>query len=85
MSALTLLLVAALCTDGPKEPCSYMDVTQRLKVTTDAGCYEKALEANGHNVSTSQRPRYNCVTPAEYLVLIGEGPAPVKAKGGNVL
>lgn len=74
MSALTLVLVAALCSDGADKLCTYMDVTQRLQIQTDAECYEMAATGNLHNIQTGQAPRYDCVLPAQYLGLIGEKP-----------
>ena len=71
---LTLVLVAALCTNEGDRICSYMDVTRQLHVTTDAECRQAALMANRHNVSTGQDPRYDCVAPAQYLALLGEKP-----------
>lgn len=81
MSALTLLLVVGLCSDGPAPVCSYMDVTQRMQVTTDAECYDLAIAANRQNIESGETPRYDCVLPAKYLALIGEKPAaaPVEA------
>lgn len=71
---LTLVLVAALCTAEGDRICTYMDVTRRMQVTTDAECYQMALLGNEHNVSTGQDPRYDCVAPAQYLALLGEKP-----------
>lgn len=74
---LTLILVVGLCSD---DICTYLDVTRRMQVTSDASCYETALAANQHNVDTGQTPRYDCVTPERFLVLMGEKPpAPVEA------
>ena len=82
---LSLLLVVGLCSAEPGTVCSYMDVTQRMQVTTDAECYATAVSANEHNVATGQTPRYDCVQPAKYLTLIGVTPAPEVAQPGRVL
>jgi len=90
MSALTLLLVVGLCNaaDGGDRVCSYMDVTARMEVRSDAECYDLAVEANRYNIELGETPRYSCVTPAKFLTLVGEKP-PVRpvvaAKPGRVL
>lgn len=68
---LTLLLVVGLCSDNI---CSYMDVTQRMQVASDAECYQIAAMANQQNIAAGETPRYNCVAPAQYLTLMGEKP-----------
>lgn len=80
MSALTLLLVAALCTTEGDKVCTYMDITQRMQVTTDQGCYELAESANLGNIESGQLTRYACVEPARYLALIGVEQVPVQAE-----
>lgn len=85
MSALTLLLVVGLCNAESPLICSYMDVTRRMEVASDLDCYSLALQANQHNVQVGETPRYDCVTPARFLELVGEKPKPVKPKAGKVL
>lgn len=86
MSALTLLLVVGLCNaEAPDRVCSYMDVTQRMHVSSDLECYDLAIEANRHNISIGETPRYDCVTPAKFLTLIGEKPPKQPVKPGRVL
>lgn len=82
MSALTLLLVVGLCNAESPRICSYMDVTQRMHVSSDLECYDLAIEANRRNISIGETPRYDCVTPAKFLTLIGEKPPkePVKPR-----
>lgn len=90
MSALTLLLVVGLCNaaDGGDRVCSYMDVTARMEVRSDAECYDLAMIANQHNIEIGETPRYSCVTPANFLALVGEKPPAepaVAVKPGRVL
>ena len=90
MSALSLLLVVGLCNsaEGGDRVCSYMDVTARMEVRSDSECYDLAIEANRYNIELGETPRYSCVTPANFLVLVGEKPPtePVEAaKPGRVL
>lgn len=89
MSALTMLLVVGLCSaEGADRVCSYMDVTARMEVRSDAECYDLAIEANRYNIELGETPRYSCVTQANFLALVGEKPAPepaVAAKPGRVL
>lgn len=89
MSALTLLLVVGLCNaEGTDRVCSYMDVTARMEVRSDAECYDLAIEANRYNIELGETPRYSCVTPADFLALVGEKPPAkpaVGAKPGRVL
>lgn len=89
MSPLTLLLVVGLCSaDGPERVCSYMDVTQRMQVASNAECYDLAMQANRHNIEIGETPRYDCVSPAKFLTLVGEKRAPepaVAVKPGRVL
>lgn len=75
MSALTMLLVVGLCNaEGTDRVCSYMDVTARMEVRSDAECYDLAIAANQHNIEIGETPRYDCVTPAKFLTLVGEKP-----------
>lgn len=90
MSALTMLLVVGLCNaaDGGDRVCSYMDVTARMEVRSDAECYDMAIEANRYNIEIGETPRYSCVTQANFLVLVGEKPPAepaLAAKPGRVL
>lgn len=89
MSPLTLLLVVGLCSaDGPDRVCSYMDVTQRMQVVSNAECYDLAMQANRHNIEIGETPRYDCVSAAKFLTLVGEKPAPKPtsaAEPGRVL
>lgn len=85
MSALTLLLVVGLCNAESPRICSYMDVTQRMEVATDLDCYDLAMQANRQNIEAGEAPRYDCVTPARFLDLVGEEPKPAKPKAGKVL
>lgn len=85
MSALGLVLVAALCTVDGDKICTYMDITERMQVTTDKECYDMAIYANLHNTETGQEPRFDCVEPAQYLKLLGEKPKAEAAKPGRVL
>jgi hypothetical protein len=83
MSALTLLLVVGLCNAETPRICSYMDVTQRMQVTTDTECYDLAIQANQHNIEIGDTPRYDCVLPAKFLTLVGEKPTQEPAKAGK--
>lgn len=85
MSALTLLLVVGLCNAETPRVCSYMDVTHRMEVASDIDCYDLAMQANRQNIESGETPRYDCVTPARFLELVGEKPVPVKPKAGKVL
>lgn len=89
MSALTMLLVVGLCNaEGADRVCSYMDVTARMQVESDLQCYDLAIEANRYNIELGETPRYSCVTPANFLALVGEKPPAepaVAAKPGRVL
>lgn len=72
MSLTTLILVAALCSDGPEKLCTYMDVTERMEVRTDDQCFQIAAMANGPAVGKPDTPRWACVSPAQYKKLIGD-------------
>jgi hypothetical protein len=65
-----------------------MDVTARMEVRSDAECYDLAIEANRYNIGVGETPRYDCVTPAKFLALVGEKPPAepaAAAKPGRVL
>ena len=65
-----------------------MDVTARMQVESDLQCYDLAIEANRYNIELGEAPRYSCVTPANFLALVGEKPPAepaVATKPGRVL
>lgn len=81
MSVLTMLLVVGLCNaEGADRVCSYMDVTARMEVRSDLECYDLAIQANRHNIEIGETPRYDCVSPAQFLTLVGEKPKPEPAE-----
>jgi hypothetical protein len=73
MSNLALLLVVALCSDGEADKvCSYMDITQRMEVSSDQQCFELAEMRNAELAGTPGTPRYACITRAQFLTLLGD-------------
>jgi hypothetical protein len=77
VSLATLVLVAALCSDGPEKLCTYMDVTERMQVQTDDQCFQMAAFANAPSIGKPDTPRWACVSPAQYKKLIGDS-EPIK-------
>ena len=73
MSA-TLLLVAALCSEGEgsEKICTYMDVTVRMQVQSDAHCFVLADIGNEQNLGRANTPRYSCLPVRDFLALLGE-------------
>lgn len=64
---ISLLLVAALCTDTG---CTYMDTTNRFKVKSDAECAQMANFLNSENRSSGIDPRFACLEPSKYRLLV---------------
>lgn len=67
---LSLLLVAALCSDVG---CDYINATGRFpELRSDADCWEMANHLNGQNRLKGQDPRFACLEPAAFARLAGK-------------
>ncbi len=63
---LTLLMVAALCDDLG---CTYMDVTERFSIKSNAECEHVSVFLNEENIMNNRNPRFACLEPSKFKSL----------------
>lgn len=65
---LTLLMVAALCDNLG---CTYMDVTERFDIKSNAECAHVSVFLNEENILNQRPARFSCLEPKKYRTLAG--------------
>lgn len=66
---MTLLLVAALCDING---CTYMDITERFGIKSDAECAHVSVFLNEENILNKKNPRFACLEPSRLRALAGK-------------
>lgn len=64
---LTLVMVAALCDNLG---CTYMDITERFSINSDAECQHVSVFLNEENIMNNRNPRFACLEPAKFKALL---------------
>lgn len=63
---IAVLLVAALCDNLG---CTYMDITERFSIKSDAECQHVSVFLNQENILNNRNPRFACLEPSKFKAL----------------